>query len=278
MQTAKFPRIDFLGTGDFVQLAGDLAGMLGDIETPNTIDAGSTRKQMVGEIGVGTAQRRGRAHTCDPDLLVACRIPHYDFLISCTCLSDCLHSGASRPASSGGSSGSRPVNTTHTPGKPLPSSKALAASRILRAAFGTTADAEIGAMNLQGLANRAGDGMQRAMRDEMRRDTPGAFNGEALQGRRQGRSAQKSRRGHHAPIAETKRLQTGIVDSLVNCTKPGDRLFVGVFEEAGSERLAEDRTRLAPQFRKGFQADPDHRMGRNLTEIRPVSLERLVVE
>lgn len=82
----------------------------------------------------------------------------------------------------------------------------------------------------------------------MRRDAPGAFGGKALQGRRHRRTTEKTRRRHDAPIAEARGLQAGSVDRLIDRTQTGDRLFIGVFEEGGRQRLAVDGARISPHF------------------------------
>src|SRR5579875_1671718 len=66
MQPAELYGIGSARARYFAQLAGNLAGMFGDIEALDTLDARSTSQQMVGEGRVGVAQRRGRAYTRYP--------------------------------------------------------------------------------------------------------------------------------------------------------------------------------------------------------------------
>src|SRR6266581_4117743 len=67
MEAAEFFWVDVIRTRNSVHLSGDLAGMIGDVETGDFANAGSAGEQTIGDCVKGMAKRRSRAHARDPD-------------------------------------------------------------------------------------------------------------------------------------------------------------------------------------------------------------------
>src|SRR5947208_219683 len=82
------------------------------------------------------------------------------------------------------------------------------------------------------------------MRNEMRRDAPGAFRGKALQCLNRGNAAQVARRGQYSPIGEASAGQSVSIDGLKEGGHGDHGLLIGVFEEAWGKW----RTGLGPRI------------------------------
>ena len=100
---------------------------------------------------------------------------------------------------------------------------------------GAAADAEVGTVDVQGLADRAGGGVQRQVGDDHGRGPRQALAVKAVQGRGRPEAADPARRRHHAPGGEVHAPQAEAVKRSEDRGQTGYRLLVGVLEQVGSK-------------------------------------------
>jgi hypothetical protein len=86
------------------------------------------------------------------------------------------------------------------------------------------------------------------MRDEVRRDAPGAFLGKASQGGAH-RSVDQFRGHEDAPGGLVRRRRGRSADRAADGNEPGHGLLVGILQQRGTRRLAWEQARPAVQGR-----------------------------
>ena len=95
---------------------------------------------------------------------------------------------------------------------------------------GAATNAEVRAVHAQGHAHRAGKGMQRALRHDMRRDGDGASHAKLCERPRCRYSAGLTRRAHHTAAVERQRLRQTCY-RIQDCPDGNHRLLVAVAEK-----------------------------------------------